>query len=451
MKYQAIGAIFLLVSRGTYAFQKRDVVSNPKTPPVSVKGNAFFANNKRFYIRGVDYQPGGSSKVIDPLANPTICKRDIEKFKALGLNTIRIYSVDNSANHDECMKSLADAGIYLALDTNSPAYSINRKDEVSAHASYNEVYLQNVFATIDAFQKYDNTLLFYSANEVINEQPVTTYGAPYVKAVIRDMKNYIKARNYRKIPVGYSATDVTENRYETATYLNCGGSQARTDFFAFNDYSWCNSDFKTSGWDQKVEQYKDYSVPFFMSEYGCDKIRPRAFTEVEALYSRLMTPVYSGGLVYEYTQEPNGFGLVEIEGDQVRELKEFQIVQAAFKKTPLPADDGGYNPNGSPSKCPTKSANWLVRNSSTPLMPAGAQKYMQNGAGPGVGLRTGDKGSQWAGTPSTGWTEDKDADVDVVKNNTTAKSIGNVNFPRFGFLAVTICPNTRVLTSFLST
>ena len=27
-------------------------------PAVSVKGNAFFANNERFYIRGLDYQPG---------------------------------------------------------------------------------------------------------------------------------------------------------------------------------------------------------------------------------------------------------------------------------------------------------------------------------------------------------------------------------------------------------
>jgi hypothetical protein len=27
-------------------------------PPVSVRGNAFFAGDERFYIRGVAYQPG---------------------------------------------------------------------------------------------------------------------------------------------------------------------------------------------------------------------------------------------------------------------------------------------------------------------------------------------------------------------------------------------------------
>ena len=47
-------------------------------------------------------------------------------FKKLGLNTIRVYTVDNSANHDECMNALAEAGIYLALDVNTPKYSLNR-------------------------------------------------------------------------------------------------------------------------------------------------------------------------------------------------------------------------------------------------------------------------------------------------------------------------------------
>jgi hypothetical protein len=87
-------------------------------------------------------------------------------------------------------------------------------------------------------------------------------GAPYVKAVIRDMRRYIKTRNYRFIPVGYSAVYTQNNRYETAMYLNCGGNEARSDFFAFNDYTWCSSDFITSGWSEAVKRYKDYSIPF---------------------------------------------------------------------------------------------------------------------------------------------------------------------------------------------
>lgn len=121
-------------------------------------------------MRGVDYQPGGSSKLVDPIADVTTCTRDIAKFKELGINTVRIYSVDNTADHDTCMQLLADAGIYLVLDVNLPLYSINRADP---HPSYNSVYLQNIFATIDAFANYTNTLAFFSGNEVINDDSTT--------------------------------------------------------------------------------------------------------------------------------------------------------------------------------------------------------------------------------------------------------------------------------------
>lgn len=142
------------------------------------------------------------------------------------------------------------------MDTCLPSVLFSEPKE-----SYNDVYLQSVFATIDAFAKYDNTLLFFSGNEVINSDN-TTECAPYIKAITRDMKQYIGTRGYRKIPVGYSAADVESNRFEMATYMNCGTDDQRSDFFAFNDYSWCDpSSFTKSGWDQKVKQYSDYSIP----------------------------------------------------------------------------------------------------------------------------------------------------------------------------------------------
>ena len=183
---------------------------------------------------------------------------EISRFTKLGINTLRVYTIDNSANHDSCMNALADAGIYLALDVNTPKYSI-RQDKPAQ--SYNHVYLQNIFATIDEFQGYKNTLLFFSGNEVINNVP-TSVTAPWIKAVTRDMKQYIGNRKYRAIPVGYSAADIDDNRLETAEYMNCGTDDERVDFFAFNDYSWCDpSDFVTSGWSKKVDAWSAYSVP----------------------------------------------------------------------------------------------------------------------------------------------------------------------------------------------
>lgn len=365
--------------------------------PITVKGNAFFQGDKRFYIRGVDYQPGGSSKLVDPIANPDTCKRDIKKFKELGLNTVRVYSVDNSANHDECMNALADAGIYLVLDVNTPKYSLNRADPAP---SYNDVYLQYVFSTVDMFARYDNTLAFFSGNEVINDGP-SSKAAPYIKAVTRDIRSYLSSQKLRKVPVGYSAADIDTNRLEMAEYMNCGTDDERSDFFAFNDYSWCDpSSYQISGWDQKVKNFTGYGLPLFLSEYGCNT-NTRQFQEVAALYDTKMTGVYSGGLVYEYSEEGSNYGLVQINGNDVSTNKDYDALKTALNKTPNPSGDGNYNKTGGSNPCPKKnSPNWDVdATDSLPAIPVPAEKYLKDGAGQGIGFSG--KGSQTAGTPSS--------------------------------------------------
>ncbi|KUI72642.1 1,3-beta-glucanosyltransferase gel1 [Cytospora mali] len=365
-------------------------------PTVTASGNAFWADKDRFYVRGIDYQPGGSSGMSDPLSDEDTCKRDIAEFKKLGINTVRVYTVDNSASHDSCMSQLADAGIYLILDVNNPLYSINRN---SPAASYNDVYLQSVFATIDEFVKYDNTLAFFSGNEVVNDQTNTTLAAPYVKATTRDMRQYISKRSYRKVPVGYSAADVSQNRWQLAQYFNCGSDDERSDFFAFNDYSWCNTNFEQSGWNQKVQNFTGYGIPLFLSEYGCIT-NGRSFGEVEALMSDEMTPVYSGGLVYEYSEEGSGYGIVSIDGDTISTKSDFTAYSTALASNPAPSGNGGFTSTTNSAACPSADSDWLVSDTSLPAIPTGAEKYMTKGAGSGPGL-TGD-GSQNAGGTSTG-------------------------------------------------
>lgn len=197
---------------------------------ITTSGNAFFKGKDRFYMRGIDYQPGGSAANLDPLADTKICLQDIKNFEKLGVNVIRVYSVDNSKTHKECMEALAKAGIYLVLDVNNPEYSVT---QLESHGSYNTNYLQNVFATIDEFAQYDNTMAFFSGNEVIHDKIETTLSAPYVKATTRDMRRYMKARGHRQIPVGYSAADVSTNRMQAAAYFNCGSDEERSDFFGF--------------------------------------------------------------------------------------------------------------------------------------------------------------------------------------------------------------------------
>ena len=355
--------------------------------PITIKGNAFFdsTTGDRFYLRGVDYQPGGSSlNNADPLADDEACQRDVPYMKQLGINTIRVYSVDNSANHTVCMNLLYNAGIYLILDVNTPHYSLNRANPQS---SYNAVYLQHVFATIDAFKGYDNVLAYLAGNEIVT---ASTQSAPWIKAIVRDMKLYIASQSKRQIPVGYSAADISSNRVLLAEYLNCGtDANARVDYYAFNQYEWCgNQTFETSGYSNLVEDFSNYSIPLFFSEFGCNKYRPRPFTEIGTIYSTQMSPVFSGGLVYEWSQEVSDYGLVEINGSSLTLLQDFYNLKKQYANNPNPSGNGGFNANGEPSACPPNSTDFTVAGF-IPSTPPQALEYIRGGAG----TPTGNNGS----------------------------------------------------------
>lgn len=116
-----------------------------------------------------------------------------------------------------------------------------------------------------------------------------------------------------------------------------------------------------------------------------------------------MTPVYSGGLVYEYSQEEADYGLVDISGNSVTERPDFSALKSAFAGTSMPSGDGGYKSSGSASPCPVKSSIWEVEDPTIlPNIPSGATKYMTSGAGAGPGNK-GTTGSQTAAGASTGW------------------------------------------------
>jgi hypothetical protein len=138
----------------------------------------------------------------------------------------------------------------------------------------------------------------------------------YIRAVVRDMKEYIAQNIGRSIGVGYSAADVDTLLSSTWNYLNCeltNSTQSKVDFFGLNVYEWCgDSSFTESGYNKLVTLFgQDTSIPVFFSEYGCNNIEPRTFTNVPVLYGDEMS-VLSGGLAFEYSQESNNFGLVSI-------------------------------------------------------------------------------------------------------------------------------------------
>jgi len=73
-------------------------------------------------VQGMTYDMGSNARAsksgtiaVDVLANPKQCALDAPLMKTLLVNTIRVYSVDNTANHTGCMGVFENAGIYVII------------------------------------------------------------------------------------------------------------------------------------------------------------------------------------------------------------------------------------------------------------------------------------------------------------------------------------------------
>lgn len=272
------------------------------------------------------------------------------------VNTVRIYNLSPDLNHNECASIFNAAGIYMILDVNAPLVggSLNR---AKPWESYNPKYMQQIFGVIESFKAFPNVLGFFSGNEVINED--SAYLAPaYVRAVQRDMKDYIHKNADRSIPIGYSAADVRDILIDTANYFLCdlkNSTNSRSDFFGLNSYSWCgNSSYTESGYDVLTDRFSNAPAPVFFSEYGCNHVRPRYFTEVQAIYCTEMTQAFSGGLVYEYTQEQNDYGLVKLNDNGTATLLiDYTNLQTQYEMLDMDRIESSNDTQTSvkPSKC----------------------------------------------------------------------------------------------------
>ncbi|KAK6440747.1 Glycolipid anchored surface protein 4 precursor [Oleoguttula sp. CCFEE 5521] len=364
--------------------------------PIIVQEQEFIdsVTNQRFMVLGVDYQPGGQGaynpvNTADPLSNGTICLRDAALMQNLGVNTIRSYNVDPALSHDECASIFNMAGIYMILDVNSPlgGQSIDRADPAS---TYNTAYLSHIFGVVEAFKSYPNTLGFFAGNEIINSNTTATQNPQYIRAVQRDLKNYISAHASRPIPVGYSAADIREVLQDTWAYLQCDNSAngtdiSRSDFFGLNSYSWCGSgsSFQTSGYDQLVAIFSNTTIPVFFSEYGCNDPQPRVFDEVTTLYGPEMT-VMSGGLVYEWTQETANYGIITTFPNDSAQLRgDYDALEGKYSQLNLTLIESRNSTatNLQPPKCNSNliSADGFSTNFDIPSAPDGADALIAAG------------------------------------------------------------------------
>ncbi|KAG5949155.1 hypothetical protein E4U60_007291 [Claviceps pazoutovae] len=344
-------------------------------PSIVIKGSKFFyPNGTQFIMRGVAYQQasgaaGATSSTtgyVDPLADADRCKADVPNLVSLRTNVIRVYAIDPSKDHSSCMKMLNDNGIYVVADLGEPTTSINRESP-----AWDTLLFDRYQKVVDELAKYSNVIGFFAGNEVSNAANNTNASA-YVKAAARDTKAYIKSKKYRPMGVGYAANDDKPIRDQIASYFNCGPAEDSIDFFGYNIYSWCgDSSFEASGYNRLLEFFKSYSIPIFFAEYGCNLpngAAGRIFDETTALYVDNMTDVVSGGIVYEYFQETNDYGLVKIsDGGSAIKLKDFGALQKKISTVNAKGVDmSSYSPSNKVLDCPTVDSKWAASSSLPP-------------------------------------------------------------------------------------
>lgn len=297
---------------------------------------------------------------------------------SIGTNSIRVYHVNPFANHDGCMDVFAKYGIYVWLDLDTFNTTINQ-----TAPTWNPTQFIAFTEVMDVFEKYDNLGGFWVGNEVINTLAGSP-SAPYIKAAVADMKSYMAAKKYRKIPIGYSAADIAELRPELQNYLACGDDMDKSiDFFGLNSYEWCgNATYDNSGYVHLQDMTKGYNVPIFFSETGCNVGGDRTFEDQTAIFGPKMIDTWSGSIIYGWVQEANDYGLVtygpngEIYGDlaPIPIQPDFDNLASQWKTIkPSGVKEKNYKPSLSPPKCPASTVGAWGVDGNPPLPTLGSK------------------------------------------------------------------------------
>jgi 1,3-beta-glucanosyltransferase GAS5 len=304
--------------------------------PVILKGKRFYDSltGRYFPIKGIAYYPrpnDGSLSVSNSVDFFTdeyrfLWEADLEHMIRLGVNTIRIYAVDPSRNHDAFMCALQRAGIYVMLELLADCEGCNIGPDVAPSCYPLSLKTRGEWI-INEFSKYANTLTFSAGNEVTlysREWGKVEMNAPCQKKFLRDMRAYANTCSEvlnsilpRKVPIGLVNWDYA--RDTQALYFNCQTNSSdpleTAEWYGMNVYQHCNANDPTlGGFPKFLEDFASYnlSVPVVIAEYGCreanfptmgDFQAQRTWLQVDAFYSEQYQNVIAGAVAYGYSAE----------------------------------------------------------------------------------------------------------------------------------------------------
>mmetsp|Transcript_13710 Transcript_13710/g.25711 ORF Transcript_13710/g.25711 Transcript_13710/m.25711 type:complete len:612 (+) Transcript_13710:81-1916(+) len=393
-------------AKTTMSLPKRPPMPAPKiydtVNPIISRGNFLYdsVTGKRFFAKGVAYNPRnefyshefGPSVHIDGWVDTCVpgtpkggyrgytadvtedeleeyWTADLEAMANMGANTVRLYNVDPQKSHAKFMNKAASLGIYVIVPLTGKDYgflpAFPAPDcytmDIEEYGNVGVNLLGFAKSLMKEFSQYNNTLLFTAANELAQLDKNGYAAFPCVKAFVRDLHNYQAdcAESMRKVPLIYSDVDTGggDARKVVAQYLTCAleSDADAVDAYGLNVYSWCDEtypgdgkadNFQYSPYKDIKKDFKDFSVPFIFSEFGCNlgvfKTKcpypdGRTWPDVKHFLGEDMGEFMSGAVAFQWSMDKEEYGLTLSPGflagqDKLYLLDNYFNLQKQYKK-----------------------------------------------------------------------------------------------------------------------
>jgi len=141
---------------------------------------------------------------------------------------------------------------------------------------------------------------------------------------------------------------------------------------------WCGDSTFQASYSGTTSAFAEYNVVAYFSEFGCITSPPRVWTEVGALLSSDMSPVFSGGVAFSYfpaSSVQGQFGMVTIsaDGKTVTTSSDFDALKTQYgQATPPKTPTQSNAPAATYPSCPTPNDSFVASTTlpATPNEPA---------------------------------------------------------------------------------